>query len=105
MGDRWDWRLTDRARRQFDDLGDYAWERVVSKLDEIVDDPWREPTDHLEPLQGAPHQKLRVGPFRLACRLDRDTRSLRSHHPEVRQRRVPNRRVYPSRAARTRVRA
>lgn len=38
----------------------------------VVDDPWRDPTDHLELLQGAPHQKLRIGPFRLGCRADRD---------------------------------
>jgi mRNA interferase RelE/StbE len=48
-----------------------ARDRVASKLDEIVTDQWREPPEHLEPLQGAPHQKLRVGPFRLGCRADR----------------------------------
>ncbi|WP_135365611.1 type II toxin-antitoxin system RelE family toxin [Halosimplex halophilum] len=62
----WDWELTDTARRDFD-----ALDRVASKLDEIVTDQWREPPEHLEPLQGAPHQKLRVGPFRLGCRADR----------------------------------
>jgi mRNA interferase RelE/StbE len=41
-----------------------------------VTDQWRDPEDYLEPLQGAPHQKLRVGPFRLGCRLDPDQKTL-----------------------------
>ncbi|WP_370683884.1 type II toxin-antitoxin system RelE family toxin [Halobacterium hubeiense] len=49
---------------------------MASKLDEVVEDPWRDPFDYLEPLQGAPHQKLRVGPFRLGCRADRDSNTL-----------------------------
>lgn len=73
MREGWDWQFTETARRQFEDLDDYARERIVSKLDDVVDDPWREPGDHLEPLTGMPHQKLRVGPFRLGCRADRDT--------------------------------
>lgn len=72
MTEKWDWHLTDRARRQFDGLDDYARERIATKLDDVVNDEWREPTDYLEPLQGAPHEKLRVGPFRLGCRADRD---------------------------------
>lgn len=67
----WDWKLTETAQRDFDALDDYARERIASKLDEIVTDQWREPTEHLEPLHGAPHSKLRVGPFRLGCRVDR----------------------------------
>jgi len=76
MSEGWDWELTDRGRRDFDALDDYARERIASKLDEVVEDPWRDPTDHLKPLQGAPHQKLRVGPFRLGCRADRDAQVL-----------------------------
>jgi len=66
----WDWELTDTARRDFDALDSHARDRIASKLEEIVTDEWREPADHLEPLAGAPHQKLRVGPFRLGCRVD-----------------------------------
>lgn len=66
----WDWELTDTARRDFDSLDEYGRERVASKLDEIVTDEWRDPPVHLEPLHGAPHQKLRVGPFRFGCRVD-----------------------------------
>ena len=68
---KWDWKLTDTARRDFDSLDNHARDRILSKLDEIVTDEWREPPDHLEPLQGAPNDKLRVGPFRLGCRTDR----------------------------------
>lgn len=69
MGE-WDWELTDTARRDFDGLDDHARDRIASKLDEIVTDEWRDPPDHLEPLHGAPHQKLRIGQFRLGCRAD-----------------------------------
>jgi hypothetical protein len=55
----WDWKLTDTARRDFDSLDKYGRERIASKLDEIVTDEWRDPPAHLEPLQGAPNQKLR----------------------------------------------
>lgn len=71
MSEEWGWELTGTANRQFGGLDEYARERISSKLDEIVRDQWREPTDYLEPLQGAPHQKLRIGPFRLGCRVDR----------------------------------
>jgi mRNA-degrading endonuclease RelE of RelBE toxin-antitoxin system len=76
MSDCWDWELTDTANRQFGSLDEYAHERIASKLDEIVDDQWREPSDYLQPLQGAPHQKLRIGPFRLGCRTDREKKIL-----------------------------
>jgi mRNA-degrading endonuclease RelE of RelBE toxin-antitoxin system len=72
MSDDWRWEVTDTAERQFGNLDEYARDRIASKLDEIVEDQWRNPTDYLEPLQGAPHQKLRIGPFRLGCRADRD---------------------------------
>ena len=73
MSDEWDWQFADRARRQFDTLDSYAQERIASKLDDIVTDPWRDPPDYLEPLSGMPHDKLRIGPFRLGCRADRET--------------------------------
>ena len=52
--DDWDWKFTEQ-------------ERIVSKLDEIITDQWRDPDDYLKPLTGAPHSKLRVGAFRLGC--------------------------------------
>lgn len=76
MGDGWDWVLTTRARREFDALDDASRNRIASKLDDIVNDEWREPTAHLEPLRGASHSKLRVGPFRLGCRADLSSNKL-----------------------------
>ena len=67
----WDWELTYTSRRDFGSLDDHARDRITSKLDEIVTDQWRDPPEHLDPLQGAPHQKLRIGQFRLGCRVDR----------------------------------
>jgi len=63
----WDWRLAGAAERDFTALELHEQERIVSKLDEIVTDQWREPNDYLEPLTGAPHSKLRIGAFRLGC--------------------------------------
>jgi mRNA-degrading endonuclease RelE of RelBE toxin-antitoxin system len=72
----WEWELTDTAERDFAGLDDYAQDRIDSKLDEIVNDEWREPPEYLEPLEGAPHEKLRIGPFRLGCRADRTEKIL-----------------------------
>lgn len=72
----WDWALTDTARRDFDALDAHARDRIVTKLDAIVTDDWRAPPEQLEPLTGAPHDKLRVGPFRLGCRVDRTEKIL-----------------------------
>ncbi len=70
----WDWELTDTARRDFDSLDDHARDRIATKLDEIATDEWRDPPDHLEALHGTPHDKLRIGQFRLGCRLDHTER-------------------------------
>jgi mRNA-degrading endonuclease RelE of RelBE toxin-antitoxin system len=67
--DDWDWTFTDPAEREYETLQPHEQERIVSKLDEIVTDQWRDPTDYLEPLTGAPHSKLRIGPFRLGCKV------------------------------------
>lgn len=76
MGTDWDWELTKTAKRDIAGLDDERQQRVATKLDEIVEDPWRDPADHLEPLRGTAHSKLRIGGLRLGCRLDRDTNSL-----------------------------
>lgn len=65
--DGWDWKFTDPVEREYEKLQPHEQERIVSKLDEIVTDQWREPSDYLEPLAGAPHSKLRIGAFRLGC--------------------------------------
>lgn len=72
----WEWALTETARRDFDQLDRQSRDRIARKLDAIVDDEWRAPPDHLEPLQGIPHGKLRIGGFRLGCRADRQDETL-----------------------------
>lgn len=59
----WDWQLTDTARRDFDGLDEYARDRIASKLDEIATDEWRDPPEHLEPLQGAPPSEAPCWPI------------------------------------------
>jgi len=75
--DDWDWELTDRAERQFAGLDRSAQERIVSKLDEVVTSQWRDPGDYLEPLANSPFRKLRVGDYRLGCRVLGEERLLR----------------------------
>lgn len=72
----WDWVLTETAASDLDRRDDYARERIVSRLDEIVSGEWRNPTENLESLAEAPHDKLLVGPFRLGCRVDPDDQLL-----------------------------
>jgi mRNA-degrading endonuclease RelE of RelBE toxin-antitoxin system len=36
--DEWDWKLTDRAEREYEKLQPHEQERIVLKLDEIVTD-------------------------------------------------------------------
>lgn len=76
MAGEWDWHLADRARKELERLDPQDRDRLVSKLDEVVADEWRDPPDFLEPLEGAPHRKLRVGQFRLGCRADRNRSTL-----------------------------
>ncbi|MCH7659158.1 MAG: type II toxin-antitoxin system RelE/ParE family toxin [Euryarchaeota archaeon] len=69
--DDWTWQFAPRAQTSFDKLDPHEQDRITSKLDEIVADEWREPGDYLEPLTGVPHDKLRIGVFRLGCQTDR----------------------------------
>lgn len=80
----WTWKMAPRAADQFASLDPHVQDRVASKLDEVTTAEWREPGDYLEPLTGAPYSKLRVGQYRLACLLDRDSRILEVHRIEHR---------------------
>jgi len=73
----WGWVLSPRADDQFEQLDDETKERISSKLDEVVSSEWREPEDFLEPLTGSPFQKLRVGGYRLGCRIRHEEQVLR----------------------------
>lgn len=66
-----------RADDQFASLEPDIQNRIVSKLDEVVSSEWREPDAFLESLTGSPFQKLRVGDYRLGCRLMRNDQVLR----------------------------
>jgi len=75
--DAWDWAFSSRAEDQFAQLDDDTQQRIMDKLDEEVSSEWREPGDYLEPLTNSPFKKLRVGNYRLGCRLLEDKRLLR----------------------------
>lgn len=68
----WTWQFRPPAKRTYDDLDAQAQDRITSKLDEIVTDPWRDPEEYLEPLTGVPHSKLRIGQFRLGVECNHD---------------------------------
>jgi len=80
----WTWKFTPRAADQFDSLDIHIQDRICSKLDEIVESEWRDPGEFLDPLTGGPFSKLRIGPYRLACTLDRDDSVLEVHRIEHR---------------------
>ncbi|ACV12999.1 conserved hypothetical protein [Halorhabdus utahensis DSM 12940] len=75
--DAWDWAFSSRAEDQFAQLDDDTQQRIMDKLDEVVSSEWREPGDYLEPLTNSPFKKLRVGDYRLGCRLLDEKRLLR----------------------------
>ena len=67
MGDDgWTWEVASKAQDDLGALDSHEQDRILDKLDEIVDSPWRDPPDYGEPLQNSPHKKIRVGEFRLS---------------------------------------
>lgn len=72
----WEWEFRPPAARSFENLDSHVRERIVAKLDDVVTDEWREPHEHVEPLSGMPHGKIRVGDFRLGANADRETKTL-----------------------------
>ena len=80
----WSWKFAPRAADQFDSLDPHVQDRIVSKLDEVVESEWREPIEFLEPLTGGPFSKLRIGQYRLACTLDHSKSVLAVHRIEHR---------------------
>ncbi len=82
--DDWSWKFAPRAADQFDSLDPHVQDRIVSKLDEVVESKWREPGEFLEPLTGGPFSKLRLGQYRLACTLDHSASVLEVHRIEHR---------------------
>ena len=80
----WQWTFVPRALDQFESLDPHVQDRIVTKLDEVVDSDWRDPDEFLEPLTGGPFSKLRIGQYRLACTLDHDDAVLEVHRIEHR---------------------
>jgi mRNA-degrading endonuclease RelE of RelBE toxin-antitoxin system len=80
----WTWKFTPQATSQFGELDPHVQDRLVSKLDEVVNSEWRTPDEFLEPLTGGPFSKLRIGQYRLACVLDHDESVLEVHRIEHR---------------------
>jgi len=74
--DDWTWEFRPPAERAFEGLDTTIQRRIVSKLDEIVTDKWRDPPEYIEPLSGVPHGKIRIGDFRLGASADRDRRTV-----------------------------
>ena len=72
----WTWELASKARTDLDSLSPNEQNRVIEKLDEIVDSPWRDPPDYGEPLQNSPYRKIRIGEFRLSVSFRRDDRRI-----------------------------
>jgi mRNA-degrading endonuclease RelE of RelBE toxin-antitoxin system len=70
--DEWTWELASKAQEDLAALDSHEQDRILDKLDEIVDSPWRDPPDYGEPLQNSPHKKVRVGEFRLSVTFRRD---------------------------------
>ncbi|ELY39292.1 MULTISPECIES: type II toxin-antitoxin system RelE family toxin [Natronorubrum] len=68
----WAWELASNAQDDLDALNPDEQQRIIDKLDEIVDSPWRDPPDYGEPLQNSPRRKVRVGEFRLAVTFHKD---------------------------------
>lgn len=75
--DDWDWVFSPRAENQFSQLESESRQRIIETLDEVTSSEWRDPDDFLEPLTNSPFQKLRVGGYRLGCRLARESKTLR----------------------------
>ena len=70
MSEGWTWQFRAPAKRTYDNLDTHAQVRITDKLDDIVNDQWRDPDEYLEPLTGAPYSKLRIGQFRLGAECD-----------------------------------
>ena len=70
--DGWTWELASKAQDDLDALDSTEQQRIIDKLDEIVDSPWRDPPEYGEPLQNSSRRKVRIGKFRLAVTFRRD---------------------------------
>ncbi|AWB26651.1 type II toxin-antitoxin system RelE family toxin [Halococcoides cellulosivorans] len=56
----WTWELAPGAEDDLSTLSPSEQDRILVKLDEIVDSPWRNPPEYGEPLQNSLRRKVRV---------------------------------------------
>ena len=75
--DEWDRAFSPRAETQLSQLGSDIQQRIIENRDDVVTSEWRDPEDVLDPLQNSSFQKLRVGGYRVGCRLLRGSQMLR----------------------------
>jgi len=73
----WEWELSPQAESQLAALQSGTQQQIIDKLDEVVSSEWRDPDEFLESLTNSPFQKLRVGGYRLGCRVLRETQVVR----------------------------
>lgn len=66
MSERWTWDLGSQAQDDLEALSPPEQDRIIDKLDEITDSPWRDPPEYGEPLRNSPYRKIRIGEFRLS---------------------------------------
>jgi len=66
MSDGWTWELSSKAQDDLDALSPGEQDRILDKLDEITNSPWRDPPEYGEPLQNSPYRKIRIGEYRLS---------------------------------------
>jgi mRNA-degrading endonuclease RelE of RelBE toxin-antitoxin system len=85
MSEGWAWRLVGKAKDDYRALDPPAQTRLADKLDEVVENPWREPSDWAESLTGGPYDRLRVGDWRCAVSFDHDEEMMTIHR--IKQRR------------------
>jgi len=79
----WTWELAPKAEDDLATLASHEQERILDKLDEIVESPWRDPPDYGEPLRNSPHKKVRIGEFRLSVTFRRNEHRIVSPESSV----------------------
>ncbi|WP_436903133.1 type II toxin-antitoxin system RelE family toxin [Halovenus halobia] len=72
----WNWELSEGGQSDLGALSPEEQDRIIEKLDEIVNSPWRDPPEYGEPLQNSPYRKIRIGEFRLSVVFHEETEQL-----------------------------
>jgi hypothetical protein len=81
--DGWTWELSVTAQDDIESLSADEQDRILDKLDEIVDSPWRDPPEYGEPLQNSPYTKSVWADFDSRSCSIRACNGSSSHAPSV----------------------